>query len=82
MQGKIVSSAAPDLRKVGQLTAFANQMAKNGELFEDGVNHHSGNSIDLDVNMSSQMQSPEYSNDVNSKAARKRQIDAMNIKKT
>lgn len=39
--------------------------------------------IDFDVN-TSHMQSPEYSNDINSKAManRKRQIDAMNIKKT
>ena len=80
---------AIDLKKAGQLTSFTNQLvvgqklqqAPGEQMIEDmGAGPET---IDFDVNLS-QMQSPEYSNDVNSKAvaSRKRQLDAMNIKKT
>ena len=60
-------TASTDLRQAGQLTAFTHQLAKK-EFFDEQTHDHQ-NTLDLDVNLS---MSPEYSNDVNSKATRKR----------
>ena len=76
-------TASTDIRKAGQLTAFTHQLAQK-EFFDDNlVTQKDSATIDLDMEMSSK-QSPEYltSTEANSKANRKRQIDAMNIKKT
>lgn len=84
-----LSQSATNNAKTGQFTAFASQLTSQNEV-QNAIDDRNQilssagpETLDFEVNLS-EMQSPEYSNEVNTKAngSRKRQIDALNIKKT